>query len=203
MIQTLQPAKINKQRSSDMNLTNFENHLLIAMPSLEDNNFRRSVTYIFSHNENGTTGIVINKPLNLPFETVLRNLNIHRAGTSSKFVHVCRGGPVAPESGFLLHEGGASLENDCFRVGSDIYLATSKNFLESFAKSQGLAGLFAIGHASWGPGQLEEEIRQGFWLCDTADKNIIFNVPFENRWNVAIQQMGIDFSNISPDIGHA
>ena len=203
MTRTLQPAKIKSQKTS-MTLTNFENCILIAMPSLDDKNFSRSVTYVFSHNEEGTTGIVINQPINLPFETVLKNLNIRQTDVGSKVVHVCRGGPVAPESGFLLHEGGTSVQNDCFRVGSDIYLATSKDFLEAFAKSPlELTGLFAIGHASWGPGQLEEEIRQGFWLCDTADKNIIFKAPFEKRWNMAFQQMGIDLSNISPDIGHA
>jgi Putative transcriptional regulator len=79
-----------------------------------------------------------------------------------------------------------------------------REFLEKFASNlQNVAGLFAIGHASWGPGQLEEEIRRGFWLCDKARKNIVFEVPFEDRWNAAIEQMGLDISKISSDIGHA
>ena len=174
------------------------------MPSLEDQNFRRTVIYIFDHSETGAVGLVINRPLNLSFEVVLKNLNIHPSEPLSKLVKVCYGGPVDHESGFLLHESLILEKDACIRVGSDICVATSREFLEKFAdRSESVAGVFAIGHSSWGPGQLEEEIRRGFWLCGTARKSFVFEMPFEDRWNGAIEQMGLEVSKISPDIGHA
>ena len=186
------------------NIANLQDSFLIAMPSLNDNNFRRAVTYIFNHDAQGTAGLIINQPLNISFEHVLKQLGICDLPRSQKIVPVCRGGPVEPNSGFLLHMTESFSEKDCIRIGADVSLATSKDFLEKFAVTlKSVAGLFAIGHASWAPGQLESEISRGFWLCSKADKDIIFKVPFEQRWNTAIEQMGVDISHLSSDIGHA
>ena len=187
-----------------MNPENFENCILIATPYLDDKNFRRTVTYVFSHNETGAAGLVINQPLDFPFEAVLKNLSIEKAGENSNLVQVCRGGPVAPESGFLLHENTNSVLEESRCVAPGIHLANSRRCLEQFAISPlKTAALFAIGYASWGPKQLEHEILQGNWFCNVADKAIIFDIPFKDRWNFAIQQLGVDANKISPDIGHA
>ena len=52
------------------------NHLLIAMPALQDPNFHRSVTYICQHNEQGAMGLVINRGADLSFTDVLRQMRI-------------------------------------------------------------------------------------------------------------------------------
>ncbi|MEQ8938160.1 MAG: YqgE/AlgH family protein, partial [Gammaproteobacteria bacterium] len=48
-----------------MDNTNLTDQFLIAMPSLKDPNFEKTVTYICAHNEEGAMGIVINKPLDI------------------------------------------------------------------------------------------------------------------------------------------
>jgi putative transcriptional regulator len=49
-----------------------KNQLLIAMPTLEDPNFARTVTYICEHGEHGAMGIVLNRPTDLSLADVLR-----------------------------------------------------------------------------------------------------------------------------------
>jgi putative transcriptional regulator len=61
----------------------------------------------------------------------------------------------------------------------------------------------ALGYAGWGGGQLEGEMRQNAWLSGPADENIIFQTPVEERWNLAAQQLGVDLSLMSSQVGHA
>jgi putative transcriptional regulator len=63
--------------------------------------------------------------------------------------------------------------------------------------------LVAIGYAGWEPGQLEEEMLANSWLNVTATAELVFDTPFEERWDSAARLLGIDIANISPDAGHA
>lgn len=56
---------------------NLQHHILIAMPSLDDPYFARSVVYLCEHNENGAMGLVINKPIEqLSVGKILQKLKI-------------------------------------------------------------------------------------------------------------------------------
>ena len=87
--------------SASINLTH---HFLIAMPSLEDASFAKSVVYVCEHSERGALGLVINKPSDLSmtglFEKV--ELPLHRQDLVS--APVLQGGPVHTERGFVLHD---------------------------------------------------------------------------------------------------
>jgi len=77
---------------------------LIAMPSLEDAAFAKSVVYVCEHSERGALGLVINKPSDLSmtglFEKV--ELPLHRQDLIN--APVLQGGPVHTERGFVLHD---------------------------------------------------------------------------------------------------
>ena len=63
--------------------------------------------------------------------------------------------------------------------------------------------LVALGYAGWEPGQLENEMLANSWLNVPAHPDIIFDLPFADRWSAAAQTLGIDISQLSPDAGHA
>jgi putative transcriptional regulator len=63
--------------------------------------------------------------------------------------------------------------------------------------------VIALGHASWAPGQLEEELQENLWLTTAVDTDIIFNTPIEQRWKKATASLGIDIAHLSSDVGHA
>ena len=83
---------------------NLTHHFLIAMPSLEDEIFAKSVVYVCEHSERGAMGLVINKPSDLSMEGLFEkvDLPLHRQDLMN--TPVLQGGPVHTERGFVLHD---------------------------------------------------------------------------------------------------
>ena len=116
---------------------------------------------------------------------------------------VLDGGPVARERGFVLHSPATGFDSSV-RVSDDIQLTLSRDVLDSLAAGSGPdQSVVALGYAGWEPGQLEEEMLHNTWLTVPATPELIFEVPFQNRWSRAAESMGIDISKISPHAGHA
>ncbi len=91
---------------------NLTHHFLIAMPSLEDETFAKSVVYVCAHSERGSMGLVINKPSDLSMEGLFEkvDLPLHRQDLMN--APVLQGGPVHTERGFVLHDALWSHEAD-------------------------------------------------------------------------------------------
>ena len=85
-------------------LKNLANHFLIAMPSMEDPFFSRSLTYICEHNEEGAMGLVVNQPTNMTLKELLEQADKDAEVDDEKGQQiVLAGGPVSQERGFILH----------------------------------------------------------------------------------------------------
>ena len=87
-----------------MDSMNLTHHFLIAMPGLHDPNFYHTVTYIYSHDEKGAMGIVINRPLNLVLGEILEQMDIAFGDEIARDTPIYDGGPVQSDRGFVLHE---------------------------------------------------------------------------------------------------
>ncbi len=179
------------------------NHLLIAMPGMEDPNFSSTVTLICEHNDDGALGIVINRPLTLKLGGLFEQLELKEADAEAADHPVLMGGPVGPERGFVLHHPSGSFENS-LAVSSDIHLTLSRDVIDAMAAGSGPEKtLVALGYAGWQAGQLEEEMLANSWLTVPATPEIVFDLPFGERWSAAAQTLGIDISQMAPDAGHA
>lgn len=186
-----------------MDNANFTDHFLIAMPQMLDPNFAGTLTYICDHGEQGALGVVVNRPIELNLESLFSQIGLDLIDEHLKQEPVYYGGPVQVERGFVLHRpvgtwGSTLSVND--RVG----LTTSKDILEATARKEGPAEiLVTLGYAGWGPGQLEDEIKQNAWLTVPADPQVIFCYPAEARLSAAMHLLGIDLSMLSEEAGHA
>lgn len=179
------------------------NQLLIAMPGMPDPNFSTTVTLICEHNDEGALGIVINRPLDLKLGGLFEQLDVDDPDPAAADHPVVLGGPVGPERGFVLHNPGGQYENS-LAVSSEIYLTLSRDIIDAMAKGTGPSqSLVALGYAGWEPGQLENEILANSWLNVPATPDIVFDMPFDERWTSAAKTLGIDISKISHDAGHA
>jgi putative transcriptional regulator len=179
------------------------NQLLIAMPGMLDPNFNSTVTLVCEHNAEGALGIVINRPMQLDLGGLFEQLDLSDADARIASHPVLHGGPVAQERGFVLHNPGAQFESSV-AVSPDVQLTLSRDVIDAMASGNGpKQSLVALGYAGWAAGQLEAEMLSNAWLTVPATPEIIFDVPFEDRWRVAAQSIGIDISQISPDAGHA
>lgn len=179
------------------------NQLLIAMPGMADPNFSSTVTLICEHSDEGALGIVINRPLQLQLGGLLEQLEVSGLDPKIASTPVLLGGPVGPEKGFVLHDSNYSYENS-LQISGDIHLTFSRDVLDSMAAGTGPdKSLVALGYAGWEPGQLEDEMLANSWLNVPATPNIVFDLPFADRWSAAAETLGIDITRIAPDAGHA
>lgn len=177
--------------------------LLIAMPGMRDERFARSVIYMCAHTEEGAMGLVLNQIIeSLTFNQLLGQLGIDEA-KSRPDVPVHFGGPVESGRGFVLHT--ADYKQDAtLEVDPEIGLTATVDILKAIARGHGpRRSLLALGYAGWGPGQLDNEIRQNGWLQVPADAQIIFDREHDSKWERAFSKLGIDPRMLSDEAGHA
>lgn len=180
-----------------------KNQLLIAMPTLRDQNFSRTVTYICEHGEQGAMGIVLNRPTDLSLADVLRHMQIEGGMGDAGEQIVYLGGPVEEERGFVLHSH-TSPWDSTLAVNDEISVTTSRDILEAMARGEGPTHtLVALGYAGWGAGQLERELQENAWLSGPCDKSILFELPADKRWEAAARLLGVDLNLLSSEAGHA
>ncbi|MGJ8670756.1 MAG: YqgE/AlgH family protein [Oceanococcus sp.] len=181
------------------------NQFLIAMPSLADSNFERSVSLLCEHGDDGALGLVINRPTDLDVASMLDHLEIDCSGLSeadSKQA-IYWGGPVQTDRGFVLHSPLGDWEST-IQLSSHLGVSTSRDILTSIGAGAGPEKfLITLGYAGWEHGQLEQEILQNSWLNITADQSVIFETDSGQRWEAATRLLGIDPSSISTGVGHA
>ena len=176
---------------------------LIAMPAMGDPNFDHTVTYICEHSGEGALGLVINRPSGMSLRDVFGQMDLDLVDQELGDVPVLQGGPVQPERGFVIHDSGQKWSST-LPVSESIQITTSRDVLEAMARGDGPErALVALGYAGWGAGQLESEMAANAWLTVPANEDIIFNIPFEERWRAAAALIGIDIDQISSDVGHA
>jgi putative transcriptional regulator len=116
---------------------------------------------------------------------------------------VLQGGPVQRDRGFVIHEPAGEWDA-VLTVGDDIGVATSRDILTAVAHGDGpKRAVVALGYAGWGAGQLEHEVLQNAWLSGPADSSIIFDLPYEERYESAARLLGVDLDRLSGEAGHA
>ncbi len=188
-----------------MNLTG---QFLIAMPAMQDPYFAKTVTFICTHNQDGAMGVVLNRPLEFTVDYLFEQINIACDHANIKDKPVYFGGPVQHERGFVLHASGPEY-NSTIAINEAVSLTTSKDILESAAVNEGPSKIMiALGYAGWTAGQLEQEVSNNTWLSvkpsNTQQLNdLIFDIPYNEKLEVAMALLGVDFATLSEVAGHA
>lgn len=184
-----------------MDNVNLTNHFLIAMPNMADPNFSGSLTYICDHSEQGALGVVVNRPTDLQLSALFDQIGLSLPENMEQTVYF--GGPVQTERGFVLHTPKGPY-NSTLAVNNKVNLTTSKDVLEAVSQGEGPAKfMVSLGYAGWSAGQLESELAQNAWLSVAAQPEVIFDLPPEERLPAAMRLLGIDFTHLSDEAGHA
>lgn len=185
-------------------MESFQDHLLIAMPSLNDPMFKRSVAYICEHNEEGAMGIVVNHPMDVTVADLLKQLQIEfDAESISSGAYVCAGGPVQHDRGFVLHTPKPGYHSS-MQLNDGLMVTTSKDILLDLTTTEAPEKfLLTLGYAGWTAGQLEQEIADNSWLVIPADNNIIFELTHAEKWQAATAKIGIKTWQLTTEAGHA
>lgn len=155
--------------------------LLVARPELVDANFRRTVVYVVGHGEDGTWGVILNRPSETPVHNVLPQW----APLTAKSQVIFMGGPVQPTAAMSLarcvrgvspanREGMAQVAGQVGLLDLDSDPDDQKDALNGIR-------IFA-GHAGWGEGQLESEIDEGMWDLVAGLPDDVLAGPRTDLW---------------------
>ena len=185
------------------NVHSLAGQLLVAMPGMTDPNFQHTVTYVCEHTDGGALGLIINRPLDMDISDVLEQFSLETEADQELHQPVMQGGPVQAERGFVLHEPSQHWDSTT-AVDKSMYVTTSQDILTDVAAGRGPGRiLMALGYAGWEPGQLEEEIRHNAWLTVPATQTLVFETPYEQRWQAAALSIGVNPANLSLHAGSA
>jgi putative transcriptional regulator len=190
-----------------------KHHFLIAMPGLEDETFARSVIYMCEHSSRGAMGLIINKPADISMRLLFDKVDLPLRREDLLNNPVSHGGPVQTERGFVLHdpvviekteEVGGSVYASTLMVPGGLEMTTSRDVLEALSSGAGPRRvLITLGYSSWGEGQLESELGENTWLTVPASAEVIFDVPMAERYDRALDLLGLKSWMLSPEAGHA
>lgn len=166
--------------------------LLAAMPQIMDPFFDHSVILLVDHQEEGSFGLIVNRPTELTINEVLEGLDIEWQGDPDAMTHF--GGPVQPQLGTILFrpDGGApaSMEQTSLEVSPGIHITQHIGDLSAIAERPPRSFRMLLGYAGWSGGQLEEEIARNDWLIAPIDDQILFET--EDLWTRVLGSLGID-----------
>ncbi len=181
----------------------FANQLLIALPTLADPGFARTVALICQHDDDGAMGVVVNRASEYTLGEVLRQMDIPCEDPALLEQRVLAGGPVHPERGFVVHDGARPWDSS-LEVADGLWVTTSRDILEALAGGDGPEhAAVALGCAGWGAGQLEYEIGENSWLTAPVRREILFSLPLDQRWQAAAGGIGVDMMRMAGHVGHA
>lgn len=148
--------------------------LLVASPRLLDPNFYRTVVLIVEHDDDGTLGLILNRPTDAPVKEHLPDWEGHSTEPEVVFI----GGPVQPDVGVGL----AATDKEGSLSGAQLIdIAAGPEDRDSGVR------VFA-GYAGWGPNQLHDEIGEGGWLVVDAEPTDIFNANPEALWSEVLKR---------------
>jgi putative transcriptional regulator len=165
--------------------------LLVAGPTLLDPNFWRTVVLIVEHNEEGALGLVLNRPS----ETNVGDAVPELAAVVESEEHLFIGGPVQPSAVIVLAR---------FEDPSDAALIAFEDVgvLGTGQSSQDVtppvrAGRAFLGHAGWGPGQLDGELERGDWILDPARLEDAFSADARSLWSEVLTRKGGSYALVA------
>jgi putative transcriptional regulator len=164
---------------------------LIAGPSLLDPNFWRTVVLIVEHNEEGALGLVLNRPSETSVGEAVPELASVVEGDEQLFI----GGPVQPSSVIVLAQfedpGDAALLafDDVGVLGT----GPSPEELTTGVR----AGRAFLGHAGWGPGQLDGELERGDWIVEPARFGDAFSIDARGLWSEVLTRKGGSYALVA------
>lgn len=183
-----------------MDITDLSGNFLIAVPRMEDSNFKRAVILLCEHTKEGAFGLIINKILMNSFKPLLPAFEIEKSKVDLPIYY---GGPVRPEQGYVIYSP-FDKKYGAMKVTKSLAVTASKDILHDIAEGKGPERyMLALGFSGWAANQLEGEMMTDSWLVAPLNYDIVFEMPPEDRWKEAAALIGVDFERFFCSSGRA
>ena len=171
------------------NLKPTKGRLLLSEPFMGDFFFGRSVVLLTEHNDEGSFGLIMNKPSETTFNELVKDFPTYETP-------IFYGGPVETSSLFFVHTLGSRLEgalqiNDNLWWGGE--LEHIKEILE-MNQVQPNEIRFFLGYSGWASNQLNSEIKSNSWVITKTNNIDLLSINPLNMWEKILNQMGKKYS---------
>jgi putative transcriptional regulator len=166
--------------------------LLIANAELQDPNFRRTVVLLCEHNNSGTFGLILNRPLSLDMMSVVDDY-------IGENLPLYWGGPVQQNMIHVLHRYG-ELVSDCTAVADGVYWGGDYEQIKSLLDTRQVdpkGFKFFLGYSGWGEGQLDDEMQGHSWYLFPGDAHTVFEEDAERMWSRILRRKGGDYAIVA------
>jgi putative transcriptional regulator len=172
---------------------------LVASPTLQDPNFARTVVLVCEHSDQGSMGLVVNRPSTVPLAEALGDAAPPSLPPTPLFL----GGPVQRQALLALHRLPDAVPDsqaiaDGMSIGGDVKL-----LLDALGKSAGGSPgpheervRSYAGYAGWGSGQLAAELEQGSWIVCPGTAAQVFAPDVEHLWEQVLRGLGPDYARL-------
>ena len=165
--------------------------LLLSAPFLTDI-FKRSVVYLTEHDDKGSIGFIINKPMNMKIYDVIEDFPEFDA-------NVYYGGPVQQEMLNFFHKSGDQIDGG-FELKDGLFWGGDYETLKILADNGSLNPddfRFFLGYAGWSPNQLDDELETNSWIVNDSKLQDVFSKEPDKLWHKILKEMGGEYSIIS------
>lgn len=167
--------------------------LLMAMPQVLDPFFHRSVVLLLHHEDEGSFGLIVNRPTGIKVSEILQGMDVGWRGREEAVAYF--GGPVQPQLGTVLFAPvlvDAGPDDTATEVVPGVALTQHIGDLSRLAEAPPDRFRLLLGYAGWGEGQLMQEILRNDWLTAPVAGDLIFAPDSEQVWDAALRSVGID-----------
>jgi len=168
--------------------------ILVSEPFLKDFYFKRSIVLLAEHNEDGTFGLVLNKPTTIKISEIINDESFH---VSEEFdCNVFLGGPVKTDSLFFIHTRNDLIEN-CIKIIDGLFWGGDIKVVNQLIENNILTKndiRFYIGYSGWEPKQLDQELKEHSWVVANTNVDFLLKNPPENLWKNAVKLLGKEYA---------
>ena len=164
--------------------------ILISEPLLGDHYFKRSVVLLAEHNEEGSFGLIMNKPITAKFNEIVKDFPEFETT-------LYLGGPVQNNSLFFIHSLGEKIQ-DSQEIIKGIYWGGDLEQVKELMTTNQISNddiRFYVGYSGWGSQQLDEELKKNSWLVSEIEADVLLNTHPDDLWDRTLKNLGSKYSH--------
>lgn len=183
------PTANSQNKMKPTNIKPAIGKILISEPGLRDFYFARSVVLLAEHNEEGSFGIILNKPIDIHFNKIVSDFPKFNG-------KVYLGGPVSTQNLFYIHTKGDLIENS-LPLGKGYFWGGNIEDIKILLDSKLLdknSIRFFVGYSGWTANQLDEELKIDSWLVAEANYKKLISYKPEEMWKKSLTDLGKDYA---------
>lgn len=162
--------------------------LLVAKPTVEDFCFKRSVTVLVDHDEEGSMGVMVNKPTRFTLNEIMPDLECNAQ------IPLYLGGPVGTNQLFFVHTLGKEAIPDSEQLAPGLFFGGNFDLMKLFlANGHDINEKvkFMVGYSGWTSGQLDNEVNRHDWAVLKGDiAQLVMSDDNETIWHKAVARFG-------------